>query len=128
MLNFRLRGEELQGKLHTRVEYAPTLARVPASWRMPLLCHDILAMCLLLAARLRAVMTARSCTPLLINQPHVFPHAPLIQPLRACAPADRSRGSRSLLCTNICLCVRVCMRMLCVLPLIPRQAFSIMSR
>jgi hypothetical protein len=55
-------------------------------------------MCLLLAARLRAVMSARSrspCTPLLfINQPLVCTPA-LIQPLRACAPAiDRAAADR----------------------------------
>ena len=81
-----------------------------------MLCHDVLAMCLLLAARLRAVMSARSrspCTPLLfINQPLVCTPA-LIQPLRAC---DRSRSSRSLLSLlymSICLvlaCVYACVR------------------
>jgi hypothetical protein len=72
------------------------------------------------------------CTPLLlINQSLAFPHAspyPATARLRAC---DRSRGSRSLLsllCTSICPCVRVRTRMLCVLPLRPRQAISIMSR
>ena len=85
-----------------------TTDRVPASWRAPWLCHDIPVICLLLAARLRAVMTARSCTPLLlINQPHVFPHAPLIQPLRACAPAiDRAAAIADvheclLICTRV---------------------------
>jgi hypothetical protein len=48
-------------------------------------------------------------TPLLlINQPLVFLHAPPDPATARLCACDRSRGSRSLLCTNVCLCVRVC--------------------
>ena len=92
-LNPAGRRKRLQGKLSLRGECAPPLPRVPVSWRMFLLCHDVLAMCLVLAARLRVVMTARSYTPLLlINQPLVFPHAspyPATVRLRACRSIAR---------------------------------------